>query len=265
MFRKILPRRRGAELFTLIELLVVIAIIAILASMLLPVLGKARESGKSSTCLNNLKQLGLAIGAYTSDNGNYLLPQDSLFTTGGRPFPATLMHFGYLPIGGNYDAPKLSDYVRRPKGLFYCPAVRLTTLARPSMNGTAHCSNYGMSYFVGKYSLHGDPDTWSKRGEYFQKLNEVRHVSKVMQLGEKQWKDQVTDCSPYVNDRNPFYALRHDQACNFLFLDGHAEKRKWYRIPNFSVNGYPETHKGGIFLFPFWGYKKEMYRWRYDF
>src|SRR5687767_14923164 len=57
-------RSRG---FTLIELLVVIAIIAILAAILFPVFARAREKARQSTCLSNLKNLGLAISMYTGD------------------------------------------------------------------------------------------------------------------------------------------------------------------------------------------------------
>ncbi len=63
---------RGA--FTLIELLVVIAIIAILAAMLLPALGHAKETGKSIACNNNLRQLGLAMQMYTGENQGTLPP-----------------------------------------------------------------------------------------------------------------------------------------------------------------------------------------------
>ena len=60
--------------FTLIELLVVVAIIGILASLLIPALGKARESARSAVCLNNIKQIGLAISMYENDDEG-ILPQ----------------------------------------------------------------------------------------------------------------------------------------------------------------------------------------------
>lgn len=80
---------RAAPAFTLLELLVVMAVISILAALLFPLLGRAKESGRATVCLSNLHQIGIALQLYAQDNRNHLpyMRDRNLAGTNGLPGP----------------------------------------------------------------------------------------------------------------------------------------------------------------------------------
>jgi prepilin-type N-terminal cleavage/methylation domain-containing protein/prepilin-type processing-associated H-X9-DG protein len=102
--------------FTLIELLVTIAIIAILASMLLPALKRARSSAKQIACINQEKQLAVGIAQYTGDYNGWM--PTCCGTSGGNRYYWRYSLCPYL----NVDATSATDWTALSTGIFKCPA-----------------------------------------------------------------------------------------------------------------------------------------------
>ena len=159
--RKSVPASgRKTSGFTLIELLVVIAIIAILASMILPALASAKERAKRGACANNVKQIGLAIFTYASDNEDYMPPLK--WKDGNQQYPYEL--FRYVTLGvyppdydntagggaGPYNLGVLwSTKILQDGHIFYCPS-------RPDSD--TDIETYGFYNAHGSWPVGGDPN-----------------------------------------------------------------------------------------------------------
>jgi len=129
-----MKRRVG---FTLIELLVVIAIIAILAAILFPVFAQAREKARQTSCLSNLKQLGLGFMQYTEDNDEYY-PGSIFYGQGwaGKIYP-------YVKSKGVFTCPDDS----RPKSTFPWAADTVSYIANSSvLSPTSNADNSSNPY-----------------------------------------------------------------------------------------------------------------------
>ena len=222
--------------FTLIELLVVIAIIAILAAILMPALSSARERGKVSTCVNNLKTLGVAYGSYVDDYNGFLVPSSPAVSS-IPGWPSMLVYKKYLP-SSNYAVPvtQLQTNTDRPAGVFLCPAAveKYSTVAA----NAAAASCYGFGSFVGTYITNLTDLKIRAR-----KISQYKHHSKVMLMGDKHYGPTDSyDLSMYSG--KVFDGMRHNGTGNYLFADFHVENRQYYAVPSDVAGarfGYPAT------------------------
>lgn len=195
--------------FTLIELLVVIAIIAILASMLLPALGKAREMAKRTSCSGTCRQFAIATNAYINDYAGWLPISD---TVGMSPTEWKYEFFPYMGI----KASGLSDSINLR--YFKCPSW---TLELSSWN---YRGGYGWNYYnVGYYE--GSPDRPRAR------INELKMPGQTIVCGDS--SDGVGGTGDFLYARvlppsaagwaqNPVVGNRHSDGMNCVWADGHV-------------------------------------------
>jgi|LSQX01.1.fsa_nt_gb prepilin-type N-terminal cleavage/methylation domain-containing protein/prepilin-type processing-associated H-X9-DG protein len=183
--------RRG---FTLIELLVVIAIIAILAAILFPVFARAREKARQTSCLSNVKQLGLGVHMYAQDYDETL--------------PCVQMRDATTQYGFWYDV--VQPYVNN-RQVLRCPSQQSVE------------PGYGWNYPHAGYRL----DLGNQIG-----LGDVRYPAEMMLFGDSNGTTYryYLYCGPHyptgIRDETNVVATRHSEGANFAYADGHA---KWLK------------------------------------
>ena len=222
------------KLFTLIELLVVIAIIAILSSMLLPVLGKVKEIAKKSLCTNNLKQIGTGISMYASDYD--YMPPGRLRVSGVTGIAPPILLQNYLGSGDNGLWDEAVPGLKSPKGLWLCPSTELASnvgsVMRVSYGPTLTCFDEATT----KNRNGGFVFYYESEGRYLPKKVTKIPPNSVLYI-EKNLNNRVEgypynfNFPGYTNNPTPYPEwsahYKHNRKANFLFMDMHISSFKY--------------------------------------